>query len=181
MSITDELRKYANELDRMAAMKSEHGFSPVGMRLERIADSIDEEHERLSREQYNDGYNEGYASADDWDADHAEELTEHGWVELPKDADGKPIRIGDVVIYDHDGVRKGTPETVKWIAMGETEVHITTDGTSYSMPSSLRHVERPTVESTLRELVAQVSPDAEWERELILDYADRIRKAVGHE
>ena len=46
MSITDELRKYADDLDNKAAMKSEHGFSPIRMRLSTIADRIDAEHQR---------------------------------------------------------------------------------------------------------------------------------------
>lgn len=42
MRITDELRECADKLDEEAAMMSEHGFSPLGMRLERIANRIDE-------------------------------------------------------------------------------------------------------------------------------------------
>lgn len=46
MSITDELREYASELDAAASRKSEHGFSPVAMKLLAIADRIDEQHRR---------------------------------------------------------------------------------------------------------------------------------------
>lgn len=45
MSITDELRKYAEELETAASRKSEHGFSPAAMKLTAIADRIDAEHE----------------------------------------------------------------------------------------------------------------------------------------
>lgn len=46
MSITDELREYADELDTAASRKSEHGFSPIAMKLTAIADRIDEHHRR---------------------------------------------------------------------------------------------------------------------------------------
>ena len=46
MSITDELREYASELDAAASRKSEHGFSPVAMKLTAIADRIDAEHRK---------------------------------------------------------------------------------------------------------------------------------------
>lgn len=42
------------------------------------------------------GYDEGFASADDWLGQHEDAMEEHGWVRLPLDADGVPWRIGDV-------------------------------------------------------------------------------------
>lgn len=46
MSITDELREYAAELDTAASRKSERGFSPVAMNLLAIANRIDEQHRK---------------------------------------------------------------------------------------------------------------------------------------
>ena len=45
--------------------------------------------------------NEGFASADDWCAQHEDAMTEHGWYRA-LDADEKPICIGDAV--EHNGV-----------------------------------------------------------------------------
>lgn len=86
MSITDELREYADRLSDEAARKSEHGFSPVAMKLEGIADHIDAE-----------------------------------MVELPRDADGVPIHVGDTVY----GCRSGMKMTI-------SELRMTANGWSIS-------------------------------------------------
>lgn len=46
---------------------------------------------------YNDGFDDGFASADDWLGQHEDAMAEHGWVKLPVDADGVPIRVGDLM------------------------------------------------------------------------------------
>lgn len=96
MSITDELREYAKK-----AVKRPDYMGGMTFDLMRIADRIDVEHEaKVSYWQgasYKDGYDEGFASADDWLADHEGAMAEHGWVKLPVDADGVPIRIGDAL------------------------------------------------------------------------------------
>ena len=80
MSITDELREYASELDAAASRKSEHGFSPVAMKLTAIADRIDEQHraalEKLSAliDEDTDQYLEGYNEASDFFASEVEDL-----------------------------------------------------------------------------------------------------------
>lgn len=159
MSITDELRHYIIT----------HAGSGISLACEKaianIADRIDVEHEAMLVD--------------------ARKHVYEGYVELPKDADGKPIRIGDVVIYDHDGVRTGTPETVRWIAMGETEVRISTDRTSYPMPSSLRHYHEPTVEDVLREFAGTLaSAENNWGSNVddaIAKYAKRLTLAKGEQ
>lgn len=107
MSITDELREYANK-----AIHRKDYMLGLSHDLMRIADRIDAAHEALrdqldtserqkesyredllaanrrAHASYNDGFDDGFASADDWYADHADELREHGWVRLPVGADG---------------------------------------------------------------------------------------------
>ena len=154
MSITDELRKYADRLSDEAARKSEHGFSPVAMELERIADRIDAEHEaKVSYWQsasYKDGYDEGFASADDWLGQHEDAMAEHGWVKLPVDADGECIHIGDSVMDVSD----------KWRNIFDVCGFIlnscgwTVEGDSIdAAPEELVHHHEPTVEDVLRDVV----------------------------
>ena len=111
-----------------------------------------------------------------------ENMAESGWVRLPVDADGVPIHVGDVMVYDHDGVRTSVPEAVKWIAVGEYETHITTEYNSYSMPSVLRHHRAPTVEDVLREFYVYAERGKEHHREdvddaVLAEYAAKLRLA----
>lgn len=55
MSITDELRSYAEVLDNVAVMTSEHDHSPAATQIRRIADLIDRQHERDIRDAYASG------------------------------------------------------------------------------------------------------------------------------
>lgn len=178
MSITDELREYADKLNESAARKSEHGFSFVPMRLECIADSIDMQHERALTEQFDSLTVDMKPMTD-------ENMAEGGWMKLPMDADGKVIRICDKLTCDyHDD------KTFTVLGFGAPNGHgdgeqgvFTYEGAEYCWFNAdcLHHVERPTVEDTLRKLVHEVTPDVEWEDELFADYADRIREAVKHE
>lgn len=74
MSITDELREWVR--DGKGSLLA-------------IADRIDAEHEaKVSYWQggsYKDGYDEGFASADDWLAQHEDAMAEHGWVRRNKE------------------------------------------------------------------------------------------------
>ena len=76
-SITDELRKWG------------YGFcGDTHDVVTAIADRIDAEYERVRAESIIDMTDESMA--------------EHGWVRLPVDADGVPIRVGDTVEYVDD-------------------------------------------------------------------------------
>jgi len=80
MSITDELREWFKDRLSMG-----NGYAE----LTAIADRIDAEHEaKVSYWQgasYKDGYDEGFASADDWLAQHEDAMAEHGWVRRNKE------------------------------------------------------------------------------------------------
>ncbi len=176
MSITDELRKYADDLDKKAAMKSEHGFSPIGMRLSAIADRIDEEHEKALSEQF-ESLTVGMKPMTE------ENMAEGGWVRLPVDGDGKPIHVGDVIAHVPDGIKELAPETVVRIVLSKDEQRIVTEDCSYSVPKFLRHVE-PTVESVLRELCAAYMDtplDDSNQGEFFAEYAAKLRLADDRE
>ena len=97
-SITDELRKYARTHQ---PYKSELYNAQCADEITAIADRIDKKHEKACWEEYNRGYNDGidsgFVSADDWLTQNEDEMAEHGWVRMPRDADDVPIRIGDVM------------------------------------------------------------------------------------
>ena len=114
MSITDELRGWMND-NYPAWKKLRTGVSDQ-------LDHIDAAHEEAVQHEhesaYDAGYDAGFASADDWCAQHEDAMAEHGWVRLPKDANGEVIHLGDVVmlpdwplchhevinlVYAHDG------------------------------------------------------------------------------
>lgn len=135
---------------------------------------------------YDMGFDAGYASADAWFVDHADELAEHGWVKLPVDADGVPIHIGDEVEeFDTRTVGKARGEVIR-IVFGKygTDVRIDT-GLSYAdrNPENVRHGHRaPTVEDVLREFGKCWDDPAHYAKgELVEAYADRIREAGEHE
>lgn len=135
--LTDELRTYAKGYELY-----------VNYKLLEIADRIDERHERALRE----SYDSGYASADDWLAQHEDAMIEHGWIRLPLDADGVPIHVGDVMEVKFDTKRR--PFTVSFV--GERAVAFWVVGQpdlkSFNLDTVLvTHHHEPTVEDVLRE------------------------------
>lgn len=78
MSITDELREFADEFERTE-------WNGLAERAREIADRIDAEHKHAI----------GYV--DDRDP---ETMAELGWVKLPVDADGVPWHIGDSTVLE---------------------------------------------------------------------------------
>ena len=137
MSITDELKQYAYGYETM-----------VNHRLLGIADRIDEAHERE------------IADAELWAAPTEGQIEEMGYIALPKDADGVPIHLGDVMEWcDYDG---------------EVEVTCTVDAVgagcffawdarncryAQKCANAYRHHHKLTVEDVLREFTDRV---LEW-------------------
>ena len=121
----------------------------VNHKLLEIAVIIDAEHEEACREQYNQGHNDGFdsgfASADDWLAQNEDAMAEHGWVRLPVDADGVPIRVGDVMAYEDN------TKPMAVTALVPPAVFLTEDGPRYA--DMCRHYHAPTVEDVLREML----------------------------
>jgi len=86
MSITDELRK---------CMKGSTLSSWTVEHLTAIADRIDAEHEKACDDAWNNGYEADYLGIEKWLTEHPQAMELHGWVRLPKDADGEYIHMGD--------------------------------------------------------------------------------------
>lgn len=169
MSITDELREYADKLSNKAAMKSEHGFSPVGMKLESIADRIDAEKEAACAEAYGNGVMSVPIALD-----------ESAWVKLPVDADGVPIRVGDVMESKDGGLLFGADSLeVRVMWLDECGWEVVDRLGDRCAPSLLRH-HALTVEDVLQEFRDEVQRCCDT-YDAIAEYADRIREAVEHE
>jgi hypothetical protein len=154
MSITDELREWAEaakvEDIVLTTYPAKHAVHGIYEQLLAIANRIDAEHEaKVSYWQsasYKDGYDEGFASADDWLAQHEDAMAEHGWVKLPVDADGEYIHAGDVL----DGYGK-TIEVVELRHGRSGWLLISRDGNGYDDTFAFTHHHKPTVEDVLRE------------------------------
>ena len=163
-SITDELRAWSKEhLSRSSILA--------------IADRIDAEHEaKVSYWQgasYKDGYIEGFAGADDWLGQHEDAMAEHGWVKLPVDADGVPIRVWDVM----DGNR-GTVTCIRDAGHGW---EIVTDHMYSYNPADLHH-HKLTVEDLLRQVIACANNGTHVHgaldtEEIVAEYAAKLRLA----
>lgn len=156
MAITDELRAFA------ASEASDYDDWVDGIRA--IADRIDAAHrsalEKLAAqvdESERIGFDQGFASADDWLAQNEDAMAAHGWVRLPVDADGVPIHVGDeLVIF----------ETGEHIRAYDIELYddgrwlVCDDETMDSIhPDRLRH-HVPTVEGVLRQFAREIDADA---------------------
>lgn len=176
MSITDELREWA-EGDTLRAGMSLRTAREQALA---IADRIDAEELSRRNGAYNMGYNAGidmgFASADDWLADHEDAMAEHGWVKLPVDADGEVIHIGDVMegVDKYDSLEKvmGEVTTISFDATFDPDdsrsvgIRVWSDDrrsyhTAYLDPraSVYRHHREPTVEDVLKDFI---DAWAEW-------------------
>lgn len=178
MSITDELREWA------------HGFNGPWRRNEEmllaIADRIDAEHERAVMSTMNDAL---YHAND-------ESMAELGWVRLPKDADGEPIHIGDVMENLREDLEPQLHHrfrvySIRYRDYGQGCV-LAEDGYPSILYSAeeCRHYHEPTVEDVLRECcykyhsvliddmndaINRVERDYIAPAEIIAEYAARLR------
>lgn len=154
MSITDELREYAHDC-----------CARIDDDIHAIADRIDAEHERVRAESILDMTDE--------------RMAEHGWVRLPKDADGEYIRVGDVM-------RLGSVErdlTVLGFGVPDASGHdygvYVLDGDEYTWYNAifLRHYHAPTVEDVLTEFGIdwEHESDCEDRAALLKEYAAKLQ------
>lgn len=127
------------------------------------------------------------------------EALDWGWMRLPVDADGVPIRIGDEVKL-HE---KGSNLTVRGVGVnsaGNPVIwgvrELNTQTTRHRITDEITHVKPDTVESLLDEFmkdavdIASDKHDVDWEElgklsiainaDKLADYAERIRKVVEH-
>ena len=130
---------------------------------------------------YNADFDEGFVSADDWLAQHEDAMAEHGWARLPRDADGEPIHVGDVMDSRVDYLFDGKPFTVRALVLCEDgwEVADGRFGNRYE-PDSLRHHHAPTVEDVLREMADRCYADEDEPRDrdaIVAEFAAKLRLA----
>ena len=147
MGISDELRKYADE-----AVKRPDYMAGLTFDLERIADRIDAKHEQIYA-----GLPQMYA-------------------EIPVDADGVPIWVGDVMEFGEVGRVQHLElwDDGGWVVVVEYEPgHFTR-----WHPSSCHH-HNPTVEDVLREFVSEFNRDDTelCDEEIIERFAAKLRLA----
>ena len=181
MSITDELRRWIN---------GNTVIHVTGLRA--IADRIDAEHERLMAERRRSCV--FYDAERNYCKVHDEgDMAELGYVRLPVDTDGVPIRIGDVMegVDKYDSLKKvkGEVITVSFESDGIVDVAIqawNSDGKSWhrayldSGASVYRHYHAPTVEDVLREMVAAYMDtplDDSNDGEFFAEFAAKLRLA----
>ena len=192
MSITDELREYIEKQIKWLDMTKVHYRN-----LFAIADRIDAEHEaKVSYWQgasYKDGYDEGFASADDWLGQHEDAMAEHGWVKLPVSEGGDVLHVGELVDekLPFGGYAAHAPIDTMELSRGASGyrwmVKLDAESRALISPKLLRHHHEPTVEDVLREFTDEV-----WNRccegatasdsgidELVAECAAKLRLAEG--
>jgi len=157
MSITDELREWA----KGDALRAGMSLRTARDQALAIADRIDAEHEaKVSYWQgasYRDGYDEGFASADDWLADHEDAMAEHGWVKLPVSEDGDVLHVGELVDekLPFGGYAAPAPIDTMELSRGASGyvwmVKLDAENRALVSPKLLRHHHEPTVEDVLLE------------------------------
>ena len=161
--MVEEIRRLKAERDRaLAELDKALGEREDAMLSERNA-------------AYNAGFDEGFASADDWLAQHEDAMAEHGWVKLPKDADGEYIRIGDVMEWP-DG------KTFEVVGIGDGVLFYAEDEdgpADWTGATTKRHHHVPTVEDVLEELLREYERDDSelTTGEIIERFAAKLRLA----
>lgn len=157
MSITDELRKWMGR----TTIRFDDSRYLLGTdeELTAIADRIDAEHERQLEVLYRD-------------------MSDAEWMRLPKDADGVPIHIGDVM----DGTcpsGKHVNGTVNAIGDGVFWL----SNVQFSLkPDYMHHYHAPTVEDVLREMADRCYADEDEPRDrdaIVAEFAAKLRLAGG--
>ena len=167
MAITDKLRKWAE--DEM----------PLSYRMAvlAIADRIDEAAQDMSNKAYCDGQSASIR------AKVSDELAkDNGWVRLPTDADGVPIRFKDKVtvpwsdkVYEVSGF-----SYQEHTHLGTMTVWINTheDGEVKALcaTGSCHHYKPPTTEDVLNEMLdVYCSNDSRTPCQLVAEYAKRLQ------
>ena len=148
MSITNELRESVKQT--CWAMTSKAKWFA-------IADRIDAEHKKAVDIAFVNGRAEGIADGCAYyDTEHTECILseEHGWIRLPKDANGEYIHIGDVMAYADN------TKPMQVVALVPPSVFMVEDGPRYA--DMCRHYHAPTVEDELTDLCERV-----WESALL--------------
>lgn len=122
--------------------------------------------------------------------DTDEAMAEHGWVRLPKDADGETWRIGDFVVGEVNPRNPKAIERMIWYGP-DSGWQLETDTIIYPCPDRPRHYHAPTVEDVLQEFADEMNQNLgmytseaieadEWrtaDKQTIAKYAAKLRLA----
>lgn len=178
MSITDELREYADE-----AAKRPDYMAGLTFDLDRIADRIDAKYQKAEDEwkardgqTWLRGYAECHVELMEGNEVIAADLEKAGWVRGPLDADGEMWHSGDMSDSNWGVIEGIAYENGRWLVSGH-------DISAPWIPAdSIRHHHPPTVTDILREFAEKVIdsqiPDVHpTYEEAIAEYAKRLRLA----
>ena len=179
MSITDELRNYTEKQIKWLDMTKVHY-----RKLFAIADRIDAEHEKQVAEAFTKGAIEGI----DMTEEHSVE-----YIELPKDADGEIIHVGDMMETERFGVVEVEGFIHNAIAFNAYDPQ---PARICTVPANqCRHYHEPTVEDVLREFAEKMNENLglytgeaidadEWrsaDAQTIAEYAKRLKLAESED
>lgn len=135
-----------------------------------MLDDIEHEHSLLMRQAVNKAHADGERNVIKG-IEQDDELAEMGLMRLPLDANGVPVRVGDVMEWA-DG------DTFEVVGIGgETLFYAENDSVDWTRVKGKRHHHEPTVEDVLRELMAETSGPFYAEDVLLEKYAPRLRLA----
>lgn len=154
MGITDELRHEVADYP----FRDNRDFAL----FEAVADRIDAEHQKAKEEwlvkngdMWLKGYNVCHKELMEGHPVIAADLEKAGWVRLPVDADGVPIRIGDVMVLQHEVKEK--PDVVQTLTWDGEDWYFTSSEGFFNV-CGWEHYHAPTVEDILREIVHKCQP-----------------------
>ena len=175
MSITDELREYVGNFYLFR-------YKDVRESLTAIADRIDAEHHAAIRrwQQEIDALRDELREAVRLSEDKASDM-----VELPKDADGEYIHIGDTVEWvPYDNTYPSVVREVDAVGNGVFFAWDKANGRFAQYEAyAYRHHKQPTVEDLLREFVSEFNRDDTelCDEEIIERFAAKLRLAESEE
>lgn len=171
-SITDELREWAsNNLSYKTRFDE----------LIAIADRIDAEYEEAENkwiakngDMWFKGYGKCHAEMMEGNGVLAADLEANGWVRLPRDVSGVPIRIEDSLVLQHEVQEK--PFSVQSLTWDGEDWYFTCDEGLFNACGWAHHHE-PTVEDVLDEMLQRFAEDS-YEGDLIdfiASYATKLQ------
>lgn len=160
MSITDELMEW---MDRTTTrFDGRRYLLGTDEELTAIADRIDAEHQKAEDEwrakngdMWLKGYNVCHKELMEGNPVIVADLENAGWVRLPVDADGVPIRVGDVLTDDAEFKSEG--KVIRLMLEDESwSVGLECGGWTNPSIHEWHHYHEPTVEDVLRDMHAEL-------------------------
>ena len=153
-ALRQRLISFLSETDEEALREAYIKGREDGMGMANAKDA-QAEYLRGKNDGYDEGYDVGFASADDWCAQHEDAMAEHGWYRAV-DMYKKPVLIGDMM----QGMRSGggwcEPFKVVRIDFNGHDWVAYEDANKGHLLSKCRHYHAPTVEDLLRDMHAKL-------------------------